>query len=345
MKNNLFTYNQSIKLESGETLPELKIAYSTLGQLNAAKDNVIWVCHALTANSEVPLWWDGLIGEGKFYNPAEHFIVCANVIGSCYGSSGPLEINPATNKPYYLSFPLFTIRDMVTAHELLRAHLGIQSIHTCIGGSLGGQQAMEWAIEKPELIQNLVLLATNAVHSPWGIAFNESQRMAIAADPTWRNESPDAGQLGMKAARAIALLSYRNYNTYEYSQSETDTNKADHFKASSYQNYQGEKLVKRFNCHSYWYLSKAMDGHNVGRNRGGVQKALGLIKSKTLVIGIKTDILFPVTEQVTLAENIHAAIYNQIDSIFGHDGFLIETAQITESINNFYASQKQKVKA
>ena len=344
MKNHLFIYNQSFKLESGEILPSLKIAYSTLGELNTSQDNVIWVCHALTANSEAALWWEGLIGEGKFYNPAQHFIVCANIIGSCYGTSGPIEINPENGKPYFLSFPSFTIRDMVAAHELLRAHLGIKNIHTCIGGSLGGQQAMEWAIEKPELIDNLVMLATNAVHSPWGIAFNESQRMAIAADPTWKDASMEAGQQGMKAARAIALLSYRNYNTYEYSQSETDTEKTDNFKASSYQNYQGEKLVKRFNCHSYWYLSKAMDGHNVGRGRGGIEKALGLIKAKTLVIGIKTDILFPVSEQISLAENIHGALYNQIDSLFGHDGFLIETAQITESISNFYASKRQKIK-
>lgn len=344
MKNKLFTYNQSVKLESGESLPALQIAYSTLGELNASKDNVIWVCHALTANSEVAVWWDGLIGEGKFYNPAEHFIVCANIIGSCYGTSGPTEINPITGKPYYLSFPLFTIRDMVTAHELLREHLGIASIHTCIGGSLGGQQAMEWAIAKPQLIENLILLATNAAHSPWGIAFNESQRMAIAADPTWRHESLDAGQQGMKAARAIALLSYRNYDTYSHSQAETDIEKTDDFRASSYQNYQGEKLVKRFNCHSYWYLSKAMDGHNVGRGRGGIEKALELISAKTLVIGIRTDILFPVLEQVFLAENIPGAIYSQIDSLFGHDGFLIETSQITESITSFYASRRKKVK-
>jgi len=344
VKNNLFTYNQPVTLESGESLPSLQIAYSTLGELNASKDNVIWVCHALTANSEMATWWDGLIGEGKFYNPAEHFIVCANIIGSCYGTSCPTEINPLTGKPYYLSFPAFTIRDMVAAHELLRTHLGIKTIHTCIGGSLGGQQAMEWAIIKPELIENLILMATNAVHSPWGIAFNESQRMAIAADPTWKNDSLDAGQQGMKAARAIALLSYRNYDTYSHSQAETDIEKTDNFKASSYQNYQGDKLVKRFNCHSYWYLSKAMDGHNVGRGRGGAEKGLARIIAKTLVIGIRTDILFPVSEQVFLAENIQGAIYNQIDSLYGHDGFLIETSQITDSINSFYTSRHKKVK-
>jgi homoserine O-acetyltransferase len=223
---------------------------------------------------------------------------------------------------------------------VLREHLGIQKIHTCIGGSLGGQQALEWAISQPDLISNLILLATNAFHSPWGVAFNESQRLAIMADPTWKDESLSAGQAGMKAARAIALLSYRNYNTYLNKQSEENINKKDNFKASSYQDYQGEKLVKRFNCHSYWYLSKAMDSHNVGRNRGSVEKALKQIKSQTLLIGIKSDILFPVSEQIFLAKNIKGAIYQEIDSLFGHDGFLIETGKIGSLIEAFYKKEK-----
>jgi homoserine O-acetyltransferase len=302
---------------------------------------VVWVCHALTANSEAVSWWDGLIGEGKLYDTSKYYIVCANILGSCYGSSGPLEINPETGIPYYLSFPQFTIRDLVSAHEILRKHLEINKIHTCLGGSLGGQQAMEWAIMNPDLIENLVLLATNAFHSPWGIAFNEAQRMAIKADPTWEHESANAGQAGMAAARAVALLSYRNYHTYQHSQSEDNPDKTDDFKASSYQNYQGEKLVKRFNTHSYWYLSKAMDSHNIGRGRGGAEKALKMIKAKTLLVGILTDILFPVEEQIFLSNNIPGATYYEIDSVFGHDGFLIETTKIEAGINAFYKSHEK----
>ncbi|HXA01128.1 MAG TPA: homoserine O-acetyltransferase [Cytophagaceae bacterium] len=339
--NQILKYTNAFHFESGHSIKELTIAYSTYGKLNATQDNVIWVCHALTANSEAVNWWDGLIGEGKLYDTSKYYIVCANILGSCYGTSGPLEINPETGIPYYLSFPQFTIRDLVAAHEILRKHLGITKIHTCIGGSLGGQQAMEWAITNPSLIENLVLMATNAQHSPWGIAFNEAQRMAIAADPTWGNESANAGQAGMAAARAIALLSYRNYHTYLHSQSEDNSEKTDDFKASSYQKYQGEKLVKRFNTHSYWYLSKAMDSHNVGRGRGGAEKALRLIKSKTLLVGILTDVLFPIEEQVFLSNNIPGASYHQIDSLFGHDGFLIETTRIEEGIRTFYKSHEK----
>jgi homoserine O-acetyltransferase len=340
--NHTFIYNDVFQLESGERLPSLHINYSTSGTLNQEKDNVIWVCHALTANSDVSSWWSGLVGVGKFFNPEHHFVICANILGSCYGSTGPLSINPATAGPYYLKFPQITIRDIVNVHELLRKHIEIEKIHTCIGGSLGGQQAMEWAILNPGLIENLILMATNAFHSPWGIAFNESQRMAIEADPTWKNESEHAGRQGLKAASAIALLSYRNYHTYLHSQEESDPEKTDHFKASSYQNYQGEKLVNRFNCHSYFYLSKAMDSHNVGRGRQDVKTALNLIRCNTLLIGIKSDVLFPVTEQIFLNDHIPYSVYFEIDSLYGHDGFLIETEKIGQLLHMFY---KKKVSA
>lgn len=337
MNHNSYKYKEPFRLESGAILPEITISYSTSGKYDPSRNNVIWVCHALTANSDVESWWEGLVGENNLYNSKDHFIVCANILGSCYGSSGPHDIDPVTGKSYYMDFPMITIRDMVNAHEVLRKHLGIERIHTCIGGSLGGQQAMEWAISRPELIDHLVLLATNAFHSPWGIAFNESQRMAIMADPTWRDKNPDAGKDGLKAARAIALLSYRNYHTYECSQTETDVNKTDNFKASSYQNYQGDKLVNRFNCQSYWYLSKAMDSHQVGRGRGTTEKALSQIKAKTILIGITSDILFPVEEQIFLSKHIPKSVYKEIDSTYGHDGFLIETGKISMLLEEFYA--------
>jgi homoserine O-acetyltransferase len=225
---------------------------------------------------------------------------------------------------------------------LLRQHLGIEKINTLIGGSLGGQQALEWAILKNDSIDNLILLATNAQHSPWGIAFNESQRLAIKADRTWYNFSPDAGLKGLKAARSIALLSYRNYNTYQATQSEDKSENIGDLKASSYQNYQGEKLVKRFNTFSYWYLTKAMDTHNVGRNRNGIKNALRQIKAKTLVIGISSDLLFPVEEQKFLAKHIPNAAYTEIDSLYGHDGFLIETKKIANEIEKYFTPNQFK---
>lgn len=343
MEQHLFKYNQSFELESGESLPRIQLQYATLGELNETKDNVIWICHALTANNEADEWWEGIVGVGKLIDPSEYFIICANMLGSCYGSTGPLDTNPKTQKLYYLDFPQVTTRDMASALNLLRLELGITTIPLCIGGSMGGQQALEWSIIEPDLFQNLVVLATNAKHSPWGIAFNESQRLALLSDPTFKDERPDAGLAGLKAARSVALLSYRNYEAYWNTQSETDIEKTDHYRAMSYQQYQGDKLVQRFNAQSYWFLSKAMDSHHLGRSRGGIEKALSTVKANTLVIGIKSDLLFPTSEQRTIAENIKGAIYEEIDSFYGHDGFLIETKEITEIVREFFTKKSVKL--
>jgi homoserine O-acetyltransferase/O-succinyltransferase len=256
------------------------------------------------------------------------------VLGSHYGSTNALSENPETKRPYYHSFPFVSIRDVVNSLILLKNHLGISKIAYLLGGSLGGQQAVEWAIIEPKLIEKLLLFSTNAVHSPWGIAFNESQRMSIAADPTWQTQSETAGQDGLKVARAIALLSYRNYGTYNRTQSR-DAGQVDFFRASTYQNYQGEKLLRRFNAFSYWNLSKMFDSHDVGRNRGNIEKALAEISAQTLVIGISSDILFPPQEQITLARHIPNAKYVEIDSGYGHDGFLIEFDQMQKVIGDW----------
>jgi len=336
MSTEIFKYNKPFKLESGNQLKELEIGFNTYGTLNKNRDNVVWVCHALTANSDVFDWWKGLFGENNYFNPDDHFIVCANILGSSYGSSSPLSVNPVTGQPYYLSFPQLTVRDIVKAHQLLAAHLQIESIEILIGGSLGGQQVIEWGIMEPDRIKNLILIATNAKHSPWGIAFNESQRMAISADRTFHAGTPNGGQKGLKVARSIALLSYRSYKTYSITQQEEKDNLVDDYKASSYQNYQGEKLVKRFNAYSYWFLSKSMDSHNVGRGRHGIEKALSLIKARTLVVGIKSDVLFPVEEQQYLFNHIPKSAFAELDSFYGHDGFLIETEALTNVITSFF---------
>lgn len=330
MTHKTYKHDQTLTLESGETLPSLEIAYHTYGTLNKEKNNVIWVCHALTANADVFDWWPGLFGENNFYNPNDYFIVCANNLGSCYGTTGPVSSNS------FSKFPHITIRDMVSGHDILRKHLGIEKIHTVIGGSQGGQQALEWAIQQPDVFSNLILIATNAKHSPWGIALNESQRLAITADETFYTDTPSGGQKGLAAARSIALLSYRNYNTYGETQKEETNDKRDDFKSSSYQRYQGQKLVNRFDAYSYITLSKAMDSHNVGRGRESVEKALAKVKAKTLVIGVSSDLLFPLTEQRLLANHIPNAFYNVIDSFYGHDGFLIETEKLTNEVKQFY---------
>lgn len=337
MKPHIFQYGEAVQLETGGVLPSLNVAYHTYGTLNEKSDNVIWVCHAFTANSEVSIWWPDMVGEGKLFDTGKYFIVCPNIIGSCYGTSGPLSTNPETGLPWYHSFPEITIRDTVMAHELLRKHLGISQIHTVIGGSIGGFQALEYSIMFPELIRHLVFVAGSVQISPWANAFNQSQRLAIEADPSFRREEPYGGIRGLKCARSIALLSYRNETTYNRTQKERDSSLTRNLKASSYQNYQGDKLVKRFDAYSYHALTRLMDTHNVVRDRGSLGEAIGKITAGVLSIGISSDQLFPVHEQKILA-HIAQGNYREIESAYGHDGFLLEGKKITALVRNFWKS-------
>ncbi len=336
MQEHVFHYDDSFTLESGKVLEGFQLKYCTFGTMKSDSSNVIWVCHALTGSADVTQWWRGLFGEGCFFNPKKHFVVCANMLGSCYGSTNALSENPATGKMYYHDFPLLTIRDIVKSLILLRKHLDIPHIHTILGGSMGGQQALEWAIMESQLIEHMIIIASNAYHSPWGIAFNEAQRMAIFADSTWQQGGCNAGREGLKAARAIAMLSYRNYHTYQRTQFDKDREKIKDFKAALYQRYQGKKLNKRFNAYSYWTLSLAMDSHNVGRGRGGIEKALNSIKAHTHVLGITSDMLFVIAEQRLLARYIPNTTYEQFNSHYGHDGFLVEIDKLQKSIQIFY---------
>lgn len=330
-----FHYNQPFPLENGQSLPELSIAYHTYGVLRA-DSKVVWICHALTANSEVADWWKGVVGQDCVINPDKYFIVCANILGSCYGTTGPLSNNPATGQPYYHQFPLITIRDMVQAHILLRRHLGINRIHLLMGGSMGGYQAMEWNVLEKEVIERLFLLATSPTESAWGIAIHATQRLAIEADGTWQEGSPQAGQKGLKAARAIGMLTYRNYGIMVQKQTDTDTEKLDDYRAASYINYQGDKLVKRFNAYSYWFLTKAMDTHHIGRGRGGdAEQILQQLQQKTLLIGISSDILCPLEEQRHMKAHLPNATLVEIDSAYGHDGFMVEAEKISQCLRTW----------
>ncbi len=334
-----FEYKQPFKLECGETLSGITIAYNTYGSMNVEKNNVIWACHALTANSDAADWWPGLIGDDCLIDPKKYFIVCANILGSCYGTTGPLSINEKTGKPFYSGFPIITIRDMVKAHILLREHLGIPKIYLLMGGSMGGYQAMEWSIMEKEKIENLFLTATSATESAWGIAIHTAQRLAIEADSTWKDESADAGKNGLKAARAVGILSYRNYGILVKKQTEDDIQKIDDYKASAYVNHQGNKLANRFNAYSYWLLTKAMDSHHIARGRSStVENILKSIVQKTLIIGINSDILCPMEELDFLAKNIPQSTMVEIDSAYGHDGFLVEVEKISKVLGEWKGS-------
>ena len=335
--SKLYRHNAPFKLESGEVLPSLEIAYDTFGELNEAKDNVIWVCHALTANSDVADWWPHTVEQGKFLDPERYFIVCANFLGSHYGTTSPLTVNPATGKKWYYDFPRITVRDMVACHQLLAKELGIERVKLLIGSSIGGFQCMEWAIMEPEFMENLTLIATTTYSEPWAAAFNESQRMAIRLDPSWGEERDDAGLDGMAVARSIALISYRGGAAYNATQQELSNPLEASFdrRAHSYQQYQGEKLRRRFNALSYYRLSEAVDSHNIARGRGTIAEALSRIKARTLVVAISSDILFPVEAHTPLREHIADVEYHLIESEFGHDGFLVEHEKLNSIIQKF----------
>ena len=329
-----FKYDQPFALENGEKLPELTIAYHTFGTFKG--NNAVWVCHALTANSDVADWWPHTVEQGRFLDPKRYFIVCANIIGSHYGSTGPLSIDPATGKPYYGTFPFITVRDMVNAHFLLADHLGIASAHAVVGSSIGGFQALEMALTRPNFARKLVLIATAARSQPWAIAFNESQRMALENDPTFGEANENAGGAGLATARSIALLSYRGQTAYDRTQDDPEAGtKTSKYKASSYQRYQGEKLRRRFNAYSYYRFTQAIDSHNIGRGRDSIEKVLAGIRSRCCIVAISSDILFPPSEHDILRENIPGAEYHLIDSDFGHDGFLIEHEKLNRIILNF----------
>ncbi len=322
----IYKHDKPFTLESGEVLPELQIAYSTYGQMNEDRSNVIWVCHALTANSDVQDWWPHTVEKGAILDPSFNFVVCANILGSPYGTTAPLHTNPATGEPYYSDFPRYTIRDVVAAHQILAEVLGVGHISMILGCSVGGFQALEWAVSEPKRFTKMVLVATDAKSSPWSIAINETMRMAIECDATFGEHRDDAGMAGLAAARALALLTYRGPHGYNITQQNPDERITEH-RAISYQRYQGEKLCRRFDVYSYYAILNSFDTHNVGRGRGGVEAALAMIEAESYVVGITTDILFPPNEMQRLCESIPNARYFEIESLFGHDGFLVEHEQ------------------
>ncbi|SDA74577.1 homoserine O-acetyltransferase [Algoriphagus alkaliphilus] len=335
MTQEVFHSIEPLLLESGEVLPNFDLTYTTYGQLNKKKSNVIWVIHALTGDSKAAEWWNGLIGENKFFDPADHFIICANLLGSCYGSTNPFSENPNTNTPYFYDFPQVTTRDLGASLEKLRIHLGIEKIQTLIGGSLGGQVALEWAVTLGQKLENAVILASTAKTSPWVIGFNETQRMAIESDCTWGECHEQAGSKGLETARAIAMLTYRHPADLQIKQSEKEE-KLDGFRAASYLRYQGQKLAKRFNALSYWTLSKAMDSHDLGRGRGSLVSVLASIEAKVLTIGVDSDLLFLPGEAQFISQKVKRGTYKEIHSTAGHDAFLIEFEQLTYFLKSFY---------
>ena len=320
-----------LPLEAGGELRGAHLVFHTSEQRHG---RVIWICHALTANSNPEDWWPEMVGPGRTIDPEKDFVVCVNMLGSSYGSESPARENPATGKPWLLDFPRVTIRDSVSAFIAVRKHLGIEKIDLLIGASNGGFNAVEWAVTEPERIGRALFLCTAPRISPFMGATIEAQRMALEADPTFR-EAKDlsGGAAGLKCARAQALISYRCFKGYGRTQAEEDPDTLFAGRVASYERYQGEKLVRRgFDAYCYYTQCNAMDSHNVGRGRGGVQQALGRIQARCTVVAVDTDQIFPPEEGRNWSSFIPNSNFIEISSLFGHDGFLLEIPKISSII-------------
>lgn len=321
-------------LESGETLPRLELAWRSWGRLNAAADNAIIICHALTGSADADDWWGDFFGAGQLFNPATDFILCSNALGSCYGSSGPTSQQP-NGQHWGADFPRITLRDQVQAQMLLADALGIRRIQLVIGGSMGGLQALEWALLDPQRVQAVASIAASGRHSAWCLAQNEAQRLALQADPGFKQGRYDLEQpprQGLAAARAIAMLSYRspeslNQRCSRQSAGERFGHKASHpddFAARAWLRHHGDHFVQRFDANSYLSLLDAMDSHDLERGRGSYEAALASIHQPVLIGSIPNDGLYVPAEQQELARLLPQARLLTIESLHGHDGFLID---------------------
>lgn len=337
------------RLEYGGTLPELRLRYETYGSLNLARDNAVLVFHAWTGSahlagtysretlSSLPKldqafgpdgWWDELAGPGRMLDTDKLFVICANHIGSCYGSTGPLSQNPETGLPYGPDFPKLTVRDLAKAQARLLDFLGIEKVRL-LGGSLGGMVALEFALLYPERVHKLVVLAAPAIHGPWARAFNRLSREAVLADPAYQRGHYSQQPLGLQLGRAIAMLSFRSPESFRLRWQQYPE------RGESYVLYQGEKFIKRFDANAYLILSEAMDTHDLGRGRGGLGAALGQLRDlPSLFVGINSDLLYPAQEVREMAA-LCQGDYREIHSPHGHDAFLIETNQVEGILAEF----------
>jgi homoserine O-acetyltransferase len=361
LESDVLGLDEPFQLESGEMLPRLDIAYETYGSLNDAGDNAVYICHALTGDAHAsscgasgdgrPGWWEGLIGPGKAIDPSRHFIVCGNVLGSCYGTTGPASRDPRNGELYALDFPPVTTRDMVRVHRLLLDSLGVSSLELAIGGSLGGMQVWQWLVDEPDYVRAGIPIAGTLQGSPWIIALNQVARQAIFNDPNWNlgrynGTGPDAG---LALARMIAMISYRSdrqfWERFGRDQVSPDREaepiQGASFQVESYLHHHGSKLVERFDARSYVYLTRAMDLHDVALGHDDLDQALSRICSRVLAVGIDSDVLYyphEVRDAVERLRNLGvSAAYQELITPFGHDAFLIEYDQLNRIVEDFLA--------
>jgi homoserine O-acetyltransferase len=347
-----------LKLENGEALKDVTIAYETYGELNSARSNAILITHAFSGDAHAafyhegesrPGWWDSMIGPGKAFDTNRYFIICSNVIGGCAGSTGPSSINKETGAPYALDFPQITIKDMVNAQKRLVEHLGIEKLYSIAGGSMGGMQVLQWLVSYPNAVKSAIPIATTARHSPQQIAFNEVGRQAIMADPNWNGGNyygREIPRAGLSVARMVGHITYMSEKSMaekfgRRTKSDQDQTKfhAD-FEVEGYLRNRGDFFVRRFDANSYLYISKAMDLFDVSEGRPLSEKFFEL-EAKLLVLAFKSDWLYPAHQSLEIVSACKIAgvpvTYLEIEAHYGHDSFLVETETQSRLVKNFLA--------
>jgi homoserine O-acetyltransferase/O-succinyltransferase len=325
-------------LESGLEIPGVQVAYRTWGRLAADGGNAVLVCHALTGSADADVWWTGLFGPGKALDPDRDFIICSNVLAGCYGTSGPIQPHPEDGEPWGSRFPVVAVRDMVRLQAALLDHLGVGELQLVLGPSLGGMQVLEWAASYPERVKAMAPIGVSGRHSAWCIAIGEAQRRAIMLDPDWcdgRYPPDRPPRHGLAVARMMAMVSYRSWENFDSRFARKRQDWDDQFAVSSYLNYQGEKLYRRFDANTYVRLTQAMDSHDLARGRGDYAEVLAALKMPALVVSVDSDVLYPPREQAELAGSLPEARYEVLHTPAGHDGFLIETDALSDMILAF----------
>jgi homoserine O-acetyltransferase/O-succinyltransferase len=361
--NQVLTYTfDDLPLQSGARLASVTLAYETWGTLNAEGNNAILITHALTGNAHAhdaqrpddpkAAWWNPLIGPGRPIDTSRYFVISSNVLGGCSGSTGPSALNPATGRPYAMSFPIITIRDMVNAQHVLLQHLGVRKLALVAGGSIGGQQALEWAVTYPEMVDKVAVIAATAALTAQAIAFSEVERQAIMNDALWQGGNYVPGQgpgAGLAIARMLAVITYQSEEAMELRFARKPALDkvgpapshspalGERFDVEGYLYHQGQALARRFDANSYLYLSRAMDLYDVSRGYSSLEAALRRLRSKALFVGIRSDFLFPAAHVRWLADRVRAtggdATYVEIDSPHGHDAFLKEWEQMAAALS------------
>ncbi len=330
-----------LSLESGDSLPQVRIAYRTWGR---PRRNATLVCHALTGSADADDWWADLFGPGKTLDPERDYIVCANVLGGCYGTTGPTSREVGAFEPYGGTFPEITIRDIVHVQAKLLDHLGVDTLDLVVGGSMGGMQVLEWAALYPDRVDAIAPIATGPTQSAWAVALSEAQRQAIKADANFADGRYPLGAgpaQGLAAARSVAMISYRSPHNFveRFGRQQTA---ADSYDVQSYLRHQGDKLVNRFDANTYLTLISAMDSHDIGRGRGSVTKALRSIDQPALVISVSSDGLYPATEVAEMAHHLPNAELHEIEAPHGHDAFLIRVEEVNNHLVNFIKKHQLK---